>query len=195
MSKILFLLDNGHGAETPGKRSPVFSDGSQLFEWKFNREIVNKIAKGLDALKIPYVKLVPENNDIPLVERVRRANVHHIDCGKTLLISVHGNAGGGTGWEVFTSKGQTASDRYAQVFFNEAAREFPEFRMRADRSDGDDDKEENFYILKNTIGPAILTENFFMDSERDAMLMMSEEGKDRIAKIHINAIKKIYDED
>ena len=33
--------------------------------------------------------------------------------------------------------------------------------MRADLSDGDFDKEENFYILKHTNCPAIFTENFF----------------------------------
>ena len=37
------LLDNGHGENTPGKRSPKWSDGSQLFEWEYAREI----AKGV----------------------------------------------------------------------------------------------------------------------------------------------------
>lgn len=31
------LIDNGHGKETPGKRSPVWPDGSQLYEYEFNR--------------------------------------------------------------------------------------------------------------------------------------------------------------
>ena len=36
------LLDNGHGENTPGKRSPKWSDGSQLFEWEYAREIAKK---------------------------------------------------------------------------------------------------------------------------------------------------------
>lgn len=44
MSKLRILLDNGHGNETPGKRSPVWPDGSQLFEYEFNRAIVHRIA-------------------------------------------------------------------------------------------------------------------------------------------------------
>ena len=30
--KPIVILDNGHGEETAGKRSPVWSDGKQLFE-------------------------------------------------------------------------------------------------------------------------------------------------------------------
>jgi len=45
MSKFHVYLDNGHGGIvdgqycTPGKRSPKFEDGSQLFEGVYNREI------------------------------------------------------------------------------------------------------------------------------------------------------------
>ena len=41
---IVIVLDNGHGENTPGKRSPKLEDGSQFFEWEFNRDIVNRIA-------------------------------------------------------------------------------------------------------------------------------------------------------
>ena len=30
---LTVILDNGHGKDTPGKRSPVWTDGAQLFEW------------------------------------------------------------------------------------------------------------------------------------------------------------------
>ena len=40
---VKILLDNGHGYDTPGKRSPIWPDGSQLFEWEFNRDIVSRI--------------------------------------------------------------------------------------------------------------------------------------------------------
>ena len=44
-SNTLVILDNGHGINTPGKRSPVWDDGTQLFEWKFNRNIVKELLK------------------------------------------------------------------------------------------------------------------------------------------------------
>lgn len=115
--KPIVLLDNGHGKETAGKRSPVWSDGSQLFEWEFNRDIVCRIVEKLQADGIPYRVLVPEENDVSLTERAKRANEYAKEFnGKAYVLSIHANAGGGTGWEVYTSPGQTPSDAIATVF-------------------------------------------------------------------------------
>lgn len=192
--KPIVLLDNGHGKETAGKRSPVWSDGSQLFEWEFNRDIVCRIVEKLQADGIPYRVLVPEENDVSLTERAKRANEYAKEFnGKAYVLSIHANAGGGTGWEVYTSPGQTPSDAIATVFFEEAGREFvPDgWRMRSDYSDGDPDKEAQFYILTKTTCPAVLTENFFMDTEKDCRFIMSEDGRERIANMHVAAIKRV----
>ena len=99
---ITVILDNGHGYETPGKRSPKWPDGTQLFEHEFNRDIVNRVAEQLDEAGIKYVILVPEKNDISLQERVKRANKIWKNTGKKWFgISIHANAGGGTGFEVW----------------------------------------------------------------------------------------------
>ena len=188
------ILDNGHGNNTAGKRSPVWSDGKQLFEYEFNRDIVRRITKKLEADGIPYRVLVPEETDISLTERARRANeITKENNGKAYVLSIHANAGGGTGWEVYTSPGQTPSDAIATVFFEEAGREFvPDgWRTRSDYSDGDPDKEANFAILTKTTCPAILTENFFMDTEKDCRFIMSEDGRERIANMHVAAIKRV----
>lgn len=192
--KPIVLLDNGHGKETAGKRSPIWSDGSQLFEWEFNRDIVRRIAEKLQADGVPYRILVPEENDISLSERVKRANeIAKENNGKVYVLSVHANAGGGTGWEVYTSPGETKADAIATVFAEEAQRVFvPDgWRMRFDYADGDPDKEAAFYILKHTSCPAILTENFFMDTEKDCRFIMSDDGREQIADMHVAAIKRV----
>ena len=192
--KPIVLLDNGHGKETAGKRSPIWSDGSQLFEWEFNRDIVRRIAEKLQADGIPYRVLVPEENDISLTERARRANEYAKEFnGKAYVLSIHANAGGGTGWEVYTSPGETKADAIATVFAEEAQRVFvPDgWRMRFDYADGDPDKESAFYILKHTSCPAILTENFFMDTEKDCRFIMSDDGREQIADMHVAAIKRV----
>ena len=189
---VTVILDPGHGIETLGKRSPKWSDGSQLFEYEFNRDIVNRIADELKKSGIKYEILVPEKNDISLQERVRRANKIWKNTGKKCFgISIHANAGGGTGWEVWTSVGRTKSDDIASIFWEEMKMEFSSQKMRLDTSDGDVDKESNFYILKNTNCPFVLTENFFMDTEKDCKLIMSNIGRQKIAQAHVRAIKKI----
>nr|DAQ41433.1 MAG TPA: Cell wall hydrolase autolysin [Caudoviricetes sp.] len=189
--RIMPLLDNGHGVNCAGKRSPIWADGSQLFEWEFNRDIVRRIAAKLDDLAIRYEILTPETNDVSLQERCRRANLYQQMYNNCVLFSIHGNAGGGTGWECYTSKGTTKADEIATLLYSEAEKEFTGWKTRKDYIDGDADKEANFYILRHTICPAVLTENFFMDNEKDCKLMLSESGRERIAKIHINVIKKL----
>jgi N-acetylmuramoyl-L-alanine amidase len=195
MNKKLIILDNGHGKDTPGKRSPVWKNGSQLFEYEFNRDVVKKIARQLELENILFKILVPELEDISLVERCRRANVlsHNFLPEETILISIHANAGGGTGWECWTSVGKTKSDKYAAILFNEATKKFPNWKMRADCSYGDPGKESQFYILKNTVCSAVLTENFFMDNEYDCRYIMQPEARERIALMHVEAIKKMIE--
>lgn len=195
MTRLRILLDNGHGNDTPGKRSPRWADGTQIFEYEFNRDIVRRIARLLAHKGITFDIIVPELTDIPLYVRSNRVN--HIcsvnGAANCLLVSVHANAGGGTGWEVWTSKGQTRADEYAEIFYRQAEQAFPEWRMRSDTTDGDHDKEAEFAILKKTACPAVLTENFFMDSERDCRFIMSEAGRDRIARMHFDAILECVD--
>ena len=64
------LLDNGHGIDTPGKRSP---DGL-LREYAWNRLIASRIVSALTDLGHDASLLVPEQDDIPLPERCRRVN-------------------------------------------------------------------------------------------------------------------------
>lgn len=200
---IIILLDNGHAQSTVGKYSPRFSDDTRFYEYSFNRDIVKRVAEGLEKLNIKYHILVPEIvKDIPLTTRAARANSYAAEYGKDkcLLISIHANAFGdgekwnnARGWSVYTTKGKTKSDDYATIVFNEAQKLLPQYGMtlRRDMGDGDPDFEENFTILYKSTMPAILTENLFFTNKTDVEFLMSEEGKDVIAKIHINAIKTI----
>ena len=150
---MLILLDAGHGGvingvyQTPGKRSPVWSDGSQLYEGEFNRWIVNGLSERLGSAGIPYVLIAPEQRDVTLRTRVNRANSYRRHG--SLYISVHANAGGGSGFEIYTSKGTTLSDQIANYFAMEFKKEFPKKPLRADLSDGDYDKDRKIRILED----------------------------------------------
>ena len=85
------ILDNGHGRDTAGKRSP---DG-RLREYAYAREMARKIAQDLKRQGIDVSLLVPEDTDVPLKERVERANRIYAETGKqAILVSIHVNAAG-----------------------------------------------------------------------------------------------------
>ena len=204
------LIDNGHGSDTKGKRSP---DG-RLLEYKYAREIAKRIESELKARGYDAQRIVTEENDVPLAERARRVNEI---CGKfgtenVILISVHCNAAGNgswmtaAGWCAFTSIGQTKADPLATALYNAAEvaladyiADFPKLQakgvigknqrpIRKDMSDGDPDFEEAFYILRKTKCPAVLTENLFQDNKADVDYLLSDEGKDAIVKLHVDGV-------
>ena len=131
------LIDNGHGRETAGKRSP---DG-RLLEWSYNREIARRVVASLSSLGFDAELLVPENEDIPLAERCRRANLLCSQLGtrNVALVSIHVNAAGrgdkwynADGWCCYTSTGQTAGDALANYLCQAALQNLPGHRMRFD---------------------------------------------------------------
>lgn len=192
------ILSPGHGKNTPGKRSPDES----LLEWKFNRELVNKISEGLSKEGIPHILLDMGATDVTLQGRVARANTFGKNC---LYISVHGNAAGNgnkwmkaRGWSIYTSKGYTKSDPIAEIFIQKAEEILPEVNAKVRKyslKKYEGDWEENFYVLKHTVMPAVLTENLFYDNQEDCEIMKSEEGLNALAKIHVEAIKDIINKD
>jgi N-acetylmuramoyl-L-alanine amidase len=65
-------------------------------------------------------------------------------------------------------------------------------KIRDDYSDGDPDKESDFYILRKTICPAVLVENLFMTNKKDYEFLLSECGQDQLSNIIVNTIKEIF---
>lgn len=186
------LIDNGHGENTPGKQSP----DRKLREYAYTREIAERIVQELSKQGYDAERIVKENLDVPLTERAKRVNAF---CGKlgtsnVILVSVHCNAAGSgewmkaRGWSAYTSKGKTKSDALADCLYESARMMFTGQRIREDRSDGDPDWEENFYILRKTKCPAVLTENFFQDNKEDVAYLLSNEGKQAIVDVHVDGI-------
>ena len=188
------LIDNGHGIQTKGKRSP---DGKFL-EYAYTRDLARQVVKILKSRGYDSELLVPEDDDISLSERVRRTNVHCQALGKSnvILISIHVNAAGNgtkwmnaTGWSCYTCKGQTESDRLADCLYKAAEQILKNQVIRTDYArDGDPDWEENFYILRHSLCPAVLTENFFMDSRSDLEYLQSRAGKQAVVDTHVEGI-------
>lgn len=190
---MIILLDAGHGINTPGKCSPDKS----LYEYKYCREIMNGIYEKMTKLGYKVYMITDTDLDMTLYRRCVKVNniCSKYGSANCLLVSIHCNAAGngndwmsGTGFEVWTSKGKTKSDELAECFYRNAEIILNEFKSRKDISDGDSDKESNFYILKNTRCPAVLTENLFMDNKKDLEYLLSDKGKESIIHLHIQSI-------
>lgn len=203
-SKYLYLLDPGHGGlinnvyQTTGKRSPLFDDKKTiLYEGVNNRDNAVRIITLLMNNGFDCKDIVNSNEDVPLAKRVQIANELE-KTRKCVYISIHSDAmGDGTTWQpasglsVYTSIGQTKSDIFAALAIDGLQEQFLNtVKWRTDETDKDEDKEENFYVLKNTTSPAILMELGFHTNKEEALHMLTNEWKSKIANAVLYAVKK-----
>lgn len=188
---VKVLIDNGHGENTPGKCSP----DKRLREYAYAREIARRVEKCLRCKGCIAQRIVEEETDVPLSERCKRVNdiCKQVGTKNVLLVSIHNNAAGGDGkWHEargFSAHvGLNASSKskmLAQYLWNEAIQQ----GLKGNRSvPAAPYIAQNLAICRDTVCPAVLTENLFQDNKEDVELLLSEEGKEKVTATHVNAI-------
>ncbi len=189
--RMKVLIDNGHGVETPGKRSP---DG-HLREYAYAREIARRVVDRLLGEGIDAERIVKEETDVPLSERVARANERYVAAGRqACLVSIHCNAAGdgshwmtARGWSIFVDT--TASSKSKQLA-TEIAKVAKASGVQVRQSTPDALYwTSGLYICKHTKCPAVLIENFFQDNREDVDFLLSEAGKECVTEITVEGIK------
>lgn len=184
------LIDNGHGENTPGKRSP---DG-RLREWAYTRKIADMVITGLRTKGVDAERIVKEMVDVPLSVRCRRANtIYRESGGNAILVSIHCNAAGlgsdwlsAHGWSVFVSNNASINSKKLAACLAEVAIQKEIFVRQPT-------PEQLFWIqnlaiCRDTNCPAILTENFFQDNKEDVEFLLSEEGMQMVTQIHVEGV-------
>lgn len=184
---MVVLIDNGHGKDTAGKRSP---DG-RLREYAYAREIAVRLEQALKARGIDAVRITPEENDVSLGERCRRANKY--GSKDVLLVSIHCNAAGADGkwhdahgWSAYVSQNASLKSKTLARCLIKAAKgtglSVREYAHQVPYWT------QNLAICRDTLCPAVLTENLFQDNREDVEYLLSETGKQAIVDLHVNGI-------
>ena len=219
MNKVV-ILGTAHGINVAGKRDPEgkFREYAYSRELILLEKPILETMGYLVFVDMPEA-VVPLPLKIELQKRCDIVNAICKKYGKNncVYVSEHNDAAGSGkywmnagGWSCFTTKGRTKSDDLAECLYNAAelylkpyvqimaegkkkgiysVKQVP-FRM--DKTDGDKDKEENYYVLKNTVCPAVLTENLFQDNKSDVAYLTSIEGKKAIVDLHVHGIHRYF---
>lgn len=197
---MLVILDNGHGGlikgrpQTRERRSEEFPDGKQLFEGELNRAIINGMIQELTFMQIPYVHISPELEDVLIGTRISRANGHH--QSNALLVSVHSNTNdgprAGNGCEFLIHPNSSLGPSIATIFAEEYQSAFPDSRLRRGEDGAPYKLRGDLGLLRRTRMPAILTENFFFNNERETRdILLNREGRWNIVDYHVAAIVRV----
>ena len=172
MMPLVILNPGHHIPEDPG------ACGNNLREADLTLAICNLIAKYLPQYGIDSVTV--HSND--LADICTKANAH---TDAALFVSVHVNAGGGTGFETYIFPNSDKSENLCFYLHVELANFYRQLNF-ADRGK----KMANFAVLRGTDMPAILTENLFIDNQNDALKLKDPAFLDGIAKAHVKGIAR-----
>lgn len=168
MGKVKIAIDAGHGIHTPGKRTP---DGEH--EWSFNNKVVGAVIDELNTyLNVEVLRTDDPTGriDVPLSTRTNKANAFKADA----LVSVHHNAlkgsyGTWTGSETFIMSPSSENPKSLAL-----AKSVHPYVVQAMGLQDRGIKSANFYVLRETNMPAILTEAGYMDSSIDVKVMRDD---------------------
>lgn len=166
-------LDAGHGLNTAGKQTP---DG--IKEWVLNDKVRDKVVA---LLKDYDVEIIHADNDEGNVDESLASRLaKYKKEGVVAFVSIHHNAFTGswnnaTGVEVFTDKKATSKDtKLAECIYNRL--------VKYTGLKGRGVKKEDWYVINQSVIPAVLVEGGFMDSNIDYKVITSEAGQNAYAK-------------
>lgn len=200
-NKITIILGTAHLKSTPGKCSP----DKKFYEYKYSREICQGVKAILQDMGYTVIIDI-DDDDLNVTQsqelclRCKVVNEMQKQYKNCIYVSIHVNAAGAdgkwhnaTGWSAYTSVGVTSADRLATCLYDAAKKNLQGKKLRTDYTDKDPDLESNFYVLKHTNCPAVLTENFFQDNKEDVEYLTSDLGFHQIVRTHVEGILKYID--
>lgn len=175
MSKLI-AIDNGHGINTPGKRTPKMDNGRMIHEWEFNHPTAKKLNVALKRCGFRTLMVSDTSADTKLQTRTQRANAANADA----FCSIHYNAyrsrwGTHGGIETLYAQGSSAGKRMAELVQKELI-SATGLRNRGAKA------RNNLWVLNQTKMPAILPECGFMDNKSEAALMLDNGYQTKVAE-------------
>ncbi|GIN87646.1 hypothetical protein J6TS2_40320 [Heyndrickxia sporothermodurans] len=171
------FLDPGHGGSDPG------AIGNGLQEKDVTLSISTKIR---DILLNEYndvsILMSRTGDTFPsLSDRTNAANA----WGANYFLSIHINAGGGTGFESYVYPGVGAPTTTYQTAIHD---EVMKVNQLSDRGK----KQSNLHVLRESNMPALLTENGFIDNANDAAKMKNATWIESVARGHVNGLATAF---
>ena len=165
---MLVCLDPGHGGTDPG------AVGNGLKESAVTLKIAQYLKPLLEHNGITVIMTRRDESTVSLTERCRFANAKQAN----LFVSIHINAGGGTGAETHIVGNGGQAEKLAQ--------KVQPYIAKGWRNRGI--KVSNFQVLRGTVMPAILTENGFIDNTSDAQRLKEDNALKQIAEAHARGV-------
>jgi len=177
--KYKICLDAGHGGSDPGATYNTF----------YEKDVTLKVVNLMKAKLEPYVDIVltrSKDSTVSLEERVTIANKNNVDY----FVSIHCNSSVNTaakGWECYVVAKGGKAEKLANKIRNITILTNNNLKDRGVKT-------ANFYVLKNTVAPAVLIENAFISNYDDRTnVLKSDNALEKLASCYTKAILEMLD--
>ncbi|MFQ3542585.1 N-acetylmuramoyl-L-alanine amidase [Halobacillus rhizosphaerae] len=189
MAKLI-ALDDGHGKDTPGKRTPYIPEiGRSIQENEFNKAVVKFLKVELERCGFNTLLVAPTDADTPLKDRTDLANSKKADA----YIAIHYNASDGSfsganpsGIEVYVYLGHKNKEA------GRLASSVAKYLRQGTPQNFRGVYEADFHVLRESNMVAILSENGFMDNKLEALLMIDQKFQKEVAVEHAKGICEYF---
>jgi len=176
MTKI--FIDPGHGGADPGATANGLREKNLCLSLALKlRDILNQEYAG-HTLRLSR----EADTTVTLKQRTNMAN----SWGADYFVSIHINAGGGTGFESYIYNGNYASKPETNRLRNLLHDAIVQETGYRDRGK----KEANFHVLRESAMYGVLTENGFIDHSTDAEKLKSDAFLNKIARGHASGLAR-----
>ena len=169
------VVDAGHGGTDPGAMYPANSQKPEIREKDVTLAIALRVRDILEDYGVKVIMTRTKDTYPTLQERVEIANNSNAD----LFVAIHCNAMENKeeidGAQVYYHASSEFGKKFATIVYNNII----EYTGMTKRSIQDG---STLYVIKNTKMPAILTEGGFVSNEKDREYLLSEEGRDALAR-------------
>lgn len=185
------VIDPGHGL--PDSGAVGFSRES------YEMDITLAVAKKLRDVLVDLgadVKMTREDKSQQYENKAKdlqnRCDISN-NFDANAFLSIHCNSAtncSASGFEAFTSPGQTKADKLCNIIYQLWEQNFPDMKIRRGNLKYTIGKEENLYVLKHTKAPAVLVELGFISNSKEEKLLLSDEFQTTAAKTLSDALVK-----
>lgn len=172
----LIVVDAGHGGHDVGAKGTVGN-----YEKDFTLSVANRLVEYLKQHK-EFQVVATRSTDTYLTLKERTDIANEIDAD--VFISVHANS--------FKPETRGTETYYYNQNSLDLARVVHKHLLAATQFPDRKVKQNNFYVVKNTKMPAVLTETGFLTNQIENTQLMSPQFQDKVAKSLADAIFEYY---
>ena len=193
--KLALCIDPGHSPDTKATTGGKYSVITGMEEYYFNRAVADYLIDLCDKHGVDYIDVAPVGQDSPLYKRTKIANEYYKDISDNVhcvYVSIHANAGGGVGCEIWLHSRSLSSTINLGNSVLESICGVTGQKNRGIKKGFVTNPNADFHVNRETTMSSMLIEYGFMDNKLDCYKLLDEDFRKKCALSTLQGLANNY---